>query len=658
MRNDRFYDRGRFSKKKRDKKSKKSDYFNPYYKEYSLTNLLSDVGNQEIANFFESGLVQAKLNISQPDDIFEKEADKIAKDIVDKNTTETPKISSVQKGPNAKNTYVNNETESKIKNLKGKGRPLYKSVKDYFQPRFGIDLGNVRVHTGNEANRLANSLNAKAFTYGNDIVFGQGQFQPGTTKGKELIAHELTHTMQQGGGVQRDVVQRKEPNYSTKNFRYTELSGADMYGAKVNISEAIDFYKRNKNFREQVYNQAKANGETSEISPYSGRHIGTIALFAGEGHPDSEYSGVRDVYESTCQIEYIQLFDRNEQQWINFFNGNYNSIKAWEIQAYMAVGIGNINLLASDFVNNQALNEQPTSVEPYYQVFDYLDYVHYIKEPASDINAGSKVFLKAMLMSKNLQLAGGISLLESDGIYRHSLHTELSFLDIFPAFCDKYLYDVIKDLSLEELRQIEIDSFLKESHSAEGFLKIIDACIKDLPNRLEKIVVISKGYTDLPGKKDPSPHDKAIRNQVNIITDEASELGLLIGPCIKIIKKIGMDKLDLIADASTLAVSLVAIAIGGLSVVTGGVLPGVVSSFIGYIIDYVSETDFIQNSFLKEANEKLSSSIPTNTSDEIEQIIENWDGNNNAATYFAVKSALKGFIGGIYQGLGGYRPKP
>ncbi|MBN2834685.1 MAG: DUF4157 domain-containing protein, partial [Candidatus Delongbacteria bacterium] len=92
-----------------------------------------------------------------------------------------------------------------------KGSSLSKPVREFFEPRLGVDLGNVKVHTGPKANTLARSVNARAFTYQNQIVFGKGQYQPGTTEGNKLIGHELVHTVQQSGGVQRQmdgVVQR------------------------------------------------------------------------------------------------------------------------------------------------------------------------------------------------------------------------------------------------------------------------------------------------------------------------------------------------------------------------------------------------------------------------------------------------------------------
>jgi hypothetical protein len=77
---------------------------------------------------------------------------------------------------------------------------LPKSTREFFEPRFGRDFSDVRVHTGARAADAAKSLNARAFTLGKDIVFGSGQYFPQTSAGNRLLAHELTHVVQQGGG--------------------------------------------------------------------------------------------------------------------------------------------------------------------------------------------------------------------------------------------------------------------------------------------------------------------------------------------------------------------------------------------------------------------------------------------------------------------------
>lgn len=79
------------------------------------------------------------------------------------------------------------------------GQPLDAATRGFFSTRFGHDFANVRVHADAEAAASARSVNALAFTVGRDVVFGAGQYAPGTRAGQELLAHELTHVVQQGG---------------------------------------------------------------------------------------------------------------------------------------------------------------------------------------------------------------------------------------------------------------------------------------------------------------------------------------------------------------------------------------------------------------------------------------------------------------------------
>jgi hypothetical protein len=82
--------------------------------------------------------------------------------------------------------------------LHGSGSALPGSLRASLEPRFGYDFGKVRVHEGGAAAHLAASINARAFTSGRDIVFGGDQFSPQTLEGRRLLAHELTHVVQQG----------------------------------------------------------------------------------------------------------------------------------------------------------------------------------------------------------------------------------------------------------------------------------------------------------------------------------------------------------------------------------------------------------------------------------------------------------------------------
>lgn len=88
------------------------------------------------------------------------------------------------------------------------GEPLPPSVRQFMEPRFNANFGGVRIHTGEQAAGLNRQVSAQAFTVGNQIYFGRGRFQPESSEGRELIAHELTHTIQQGAVSQGGMVQR------------------------------------------------------------------------------------------------------------------------------------------------------------------------------------------------------------------------------------------------------------------------------------------------------------------------------------------------------------------------------------------------------------------------------------------------------------------
>ena len=96
-------------------------------------------------------------------------------------------------------TEVSQGLESRLASSEGGGRPLSGSNRDYFERRFGADFSGVRVHTGNDAEQMSLELNAQAFTLGKDIYFGAGRHNPEATEGRKLLAHELTHVVQQLG---------------------------------------------------------------------------------------------------------------------------------------------------------------------------------------------------------------------------------------------------------------------------------------------------------------------------------------------------------------------------------------------------------------------------------------------------------------------------
>jgi hypothetical protein len=96
--------------------------------------------------------------------------------------------------------------------LSSQGRPLDPQTRAFMEPRFGHDFSRVRVHTDAHAAESARAVNAYAYTVGQDVVFGTGQYVPGTSEGRKLLAHELTHVVQQGANTIRDRIEIAPPD--------------------------------------------------------------------------------------------------------------------------------------------------------------------------------------------------------------------------------------------------------------------------------------------------------------------------------------------------------------------------------------------------------------------------------------------------------------
>ncbi len=94
-------------------------------------------------------------------------------------------------------TVASDAVNTKINQSEGGGQPIAKNTRGFMESGFGSDFSNVRIHTDSNAKQLSNELQAHAFTVGNDIYFNEGKYQPNSHSGKHLLAHELTHTIQQ-----------------------------------------------------------------------------------------------------------------------------------------------------------------------------------------------------------------------------------------------------------------------------------------------------------------------------------------------------------------------------------------------------------------------------------------------------------------------------
>lgn len=199
-------------------------------------------------------LIQYKLNVSQPGDPYEQEADHVAEAVTQSNeqsggalaidrepdtdltinrmcsdcSEEVSRAASpddelekdvmplqrqpeedkdkegvVARAASGDALSVDGAVEEEIRGLPGNGSPLPSAVRSSMESGVGYDFDAVRVHTDTNAGHLARAVNARAFTVGSDIVFGSGEYSPQSKDGQKLLAHELTHVVQQTGPAQR-----------------------------------------------------------------------------------------------------------------------------------------------------------------------------------------------------------------------------------------------------------------------------------------------------------------------------------------------------------------------------------------------------------------------------------------------------------------------
>ncbi|MBW4631806.1 MAG: DUF4157 domain-containing protein [Iphinoe sp. HA4291-MV1] len=228
----------------------------PVHSRHVLLQLQRQYGNRYVqqvvqqARQTERSKIQAKLSLGAVGDRYEQEADRVAKKVVSNISSasqqpvqrmEPEEEEKAQMKPDIQRmatsdaTTVDSSIEDGIQQARGSGVPLANNIREPMEQAFGADFSGVKVHTGAQSNQLNQSIQARAFTTGQDVFFRQGEYNPGSQEGQELIAHELTHVVQQNGtGVQRsqyllgDELIREQPGSSTTSAQAKTRTKKDI----------------------------------------------------------------------------------------------------------------------------------------------------------------------------------------------------------------------------------------------------------------------------------------------------------------------------------------------------------------------------------------------------------------------------------------------
>lgn len=260
-----------------------------------LGNSMMQMGPPRLDNDTTSSLqpqpwIQKKLTIGKPGDKYEQEADRVASQVAQHINAPTFKENSIresiqrekdlegamctrgfQAAIQRKQAMTNEETspelESAINTARGSGQPLDAGLQQSMGQAMGANFSGVKVHTDTQSDQLNQSIQARAFTTGQDVFFRGGAYQPGNRGGQELIAHELTHVLQQDGGV----VQRQsnckidellQDQFATHSFT-SRFQAHSVPGEEREKSAGTDAWRNEEN-------------KTGLLSVLSSSDIGTI----------------------------------------------------------------------------------------------------------------------------------------------------------------------------------------------------------------------------------------------------------------------------------------------------------------------------------------------------------------------------------------------
>ena len=204
--------------------------------------------------------------------------------------------------------------------IKDSGSKLPPDVRKDYEAKTGADLSAVRIHTGSDAERMAKSVNAQAFTIGNDIVFDKGKYQPDSDEGRKLLAHELAHIIQQGSKVSRVINRSPSTGF--------EISG--IFPGAASFPDAIFFD------RGSALIPSSEKGKIPAIaSKFTGKNITLTGTASEEGDPALNLSiinsRIRSVDSSVRIAGHTGTRSRNPQPGVTSGTMDYRRVRSVEV---------------------------------------------------------------------------------------------------------------------------------------------------------------------------------------------------------------------------------------------------------------------------------------------------------------------------------------
>jgi hypothetical protein len=298
--------------------------------------------------------LQTKLKVSESGDIYEREADQVADQVM-----ATPAHHAVSGAPPRIQRFsaqwsgqMDAAPASVDQALANPGRPLEPALRQDMEQRFGHDFSRVRVHTDAAAEHSARDVNAHGYTVGRNIVFGAGRYRPGTAEGRGLLAHELTHVVQQTGGSVASL-QRQPDTRSASPQK------------KLSIVEIVAFHRSTESAIATLSDGTEETVKLTLNNLPAGTHtlkrVGSTSEYQGS-EVSSEKKGFKwvknwayewaDTVSVTIVPEYIQKFLTTDEGALGSFEDLKEVLNAGRILT--TNGVSEAELLLREYQRNEA----------------------------------------------------------------------------------------------------------------------------------------------------------------------------------------------------------------------------------------------------------------------------------------------------------------
>jgi len=307
-----------------------------------LRSLQRTHGNAYVQRLVLSRGIQAKLTVNQPDDEHEREADRVADTVAqipnsqvqrqeeDEDEEIQMKVVGSQptlqrqvdeeeeeeiqtKGVGSQAPRISKDLEMRVNAARGGGESLSEPVRGFFESRFGHEFGQVRIHADTAAAETAQRINARAYTVGRDIVMGAGQYSPETTEGKRLLAHELTHVIQQegfssAGSTLEGATAQRQRKRKIKGIPF-ELPPVPAQQAAVKLRQILRGRMRVKNKRRKaspILDPKQGKEWLRAVEKHYNHQLGWFTVMNYEGTPQ-EYAHLEQKGKPPLQESFLRI---------------------------------------------------------------------------------------------------------------------------------------------------------------------------------------------------------------------------------------------------------------------------------------------------------------------------------------------------------------